>query len=162
MHFTKFRSQDEIKNAANMVSISKGLESYRKATRVRGKSCSYSLETMRFYYGDIFEDRMGLLETYGDGKTVYVLAPWTNDKNTLEDEVAHVICGNIISMGYVPFIGIWHFKDRVYEEPSFAIDHGISEHTVRDLLKKFDQKEVYRVTPDRAQSIDRDSLGWIP
>lgn len=161
MRITKFRSKNEIKNAASKVSISKGLESYRKETQIEGKSCSYSLETMKFYYGDVYEDRMSLLETYGDGRSIYMLAPWTNNKSYLRDSVAHVICTNIISMGYIPFIGIWYFEGRMYEEPSFAVDHGISESTVKDLLKKFNQRAVYRVTPDNALSLDLNSVGQV-
>jgi len=58
--------------------LSQKEESYRKAIRIKGRSCSYSLETMRFYYGDAPEDRINLVETYGDGKVVYFLAPWSN------------------------------------------------------------------------------------
>lgn len=132
------------------MSISKGLEAYHRAVRIKGRSCPHSLETMRFYYGDVFEDRMSLIETYGDGRTVYMLAPWTNDKDTLEDSIAHGICNNIISMVHVPFIGIWDFRGHVYEEPSFAVDHGISEAAVGRLLDKFGQRAAYRVAPDHA------------
>ena len=159
MSIRRFRSQDEIKNAANKVSISRGLEFYHRAARIAGKSCSYSLETMRFYYGDSHDDRRCMLEAYGDGRTVYILAPWTNDRSTLGDSDAQRVCGNIVSMGYVPLIGIWNFKGRVYEEPSFAIDHGVSEATVRDLLQEFSQEAVYRITPDHAESLGRESLG---
>lgn len=154
MRPTRLRSKDEIKDAASAVSVSKGLEAYHKAVRIEGRSCSYSLETMKFYYGDVFEDRMGLIETHGDGRTVYILAPWTNDMDVLEDSVAHGVCNNIISMGYVPFIGIWDFKGRVYEEPSFAVDHGITEADVRRLLGKFGQRAAHRVMPDRAGIVD--------
>jgi len=157
----RFRSRAEIKDAANAVSVLEGLESYRKATRIAEKSCSYSLETMRFYYGDVLEDRQDLLETYGDGRAVYILAPWTNDKSVLEDEDAHRICENIVSMGHIPFIGIWSFKDRIYEEPSFAINHGITETAVRNLLREFNQKAVCRVTAERARSIDRNDLSQV-
>jgi len=88
---TKFRSRNEIEKAASMVSVSKGLESYRRATRIGGKSCSYSLETMRFYYGDNYQDRISLIETYGNGTEIYILAPWTNNsKRALRDTVAHM------------------------------------------------------------------------
>ena len=149
----RFRSTAEIKNAANALSVSKGIESYRKAIRIKGRSCPYSLETMRFYYGDSPEDRINLVETYGDGKAVYFLAPWSNRRRMLRDTDAYTICSGIISMGHVPFIGIWHFEGRVYEEPSFAINHGISEATVKRLLKKFKQKAAYRVTPDQAKTV---------
>lgn len=162
MRITKFRSKSEIKNAATTVSIPKGLESYRRATRTAGKSCSYSLETMRFYYGDVYKDRMSLLETHGDGRTIYILAPWTNSKRYLGDSAAHMICANIIPMGYIPFIGIWHFEGRMYEEPSFAVDHGISAPTVKGLLKKFSQQAVCWVTPDSALSLDLNSLEQVP
>lgn len=162
MHNAKFRSKSEIKDAANAVSISKGLESYRKAIRTGGKSCSYSLETMRFYYGDVYEDRMSLLETYGDGRAIYILAPWTNNGNYLRDSTAHVICANIVSMGYVTFIGVWHFEGHVYEEPSFAVDHGMSGTTVKSPLKKFNQQAVYRVTPDNALSLDISGPWQVP
>jgi len=65
-------------------------------------------------------------------------------------------------MGHIPFIGIWHFGGTVYEEPSFAVDHGISGPTVKGLLKKFSQQAAYRVTPDNALSLDLDSLEQVP
>jgi len=149
----RFRSEDEISDAANAVSVSKGLELYRKAIRKEGRSCSYSLETMGFYYGDNSQDRISLIETYGNGAEIYMLAPWSNRKRALLDTDAHAICTYIVHLGLIPFIGIWHFGGRVYEEPSFAIDHGISRAAVKHLLKKFKQKAAYHVTADRAQSV---------
>ncbi|MDD9842636.1 MAG: hypothetical protein OXU85_01895 [Thaumarchaeota archaeon] len=99
-----------------------------------------------------------MLEAYGDGRTVYILAPWTNDRSTLGDSDAQRVCGNIVSMGHARLVGIWNFKGRVYEEPSFAIDHGVSEATVRG-LQEFSQEAVCRITPDHAESLGRESLG---
>jgi len=82
-----------------------------------------------------------------------MLAPWSNRRRALLDTDAHAVCDNIIHLGHIPFIGIWHFGGRVYEEPSFAIDHRISRAAVKHLLKKFKQKAAYHVTPDHAQSV---------
>lgn len=113
---------------------------------------------MTFYYGDSFEDRKMLAETYGDGRAVYMLAPWSNRKSSLRDTDVHAVCSSITHMGHIPFIGVWHFEGRVHEEPSFAVDHGITTYGVKNLLKKFKQKAAYCVTPDRAWTVYLDQL----
>lgn len=97
-----------------------------------------------------------MVETYGDGGTVYTIAPWSNPNKDLDENDAKTICRQIVLMGHVPFIGIWHFKGRKYEEPSFAVDHGISKSEVRIMLEAFGQKAAYLVRYDLAKSV---SLG---
>ena len=79
-------------------------------------------------------------------------------EHPLGDSGSQGACGNIVSMGHARLVGIWNFKGRVYAEPSFAIDHGVSEATVRG-LQEFSQEAVCRITPDHAESLGRESLG---
>lgn len=121
-------------------------------------SCSYSLETGRFYEGGVSEDRKDLIELHGDGSQIYIIAPWSNLEEKLEEGDAEDVCGWIVEMGYIPFIGIWYFEGRRCEEPSFAVDHGITEAKVRAMLERFGQVATYRVRRDRAETVDRGEL----
>lgn len=149
----RFRSSDDIKSIATSISFSKGWEAYNDTPKTPGRSCSYSLETRRMYYGDTPEDRRDLVETYGDGGTVYIMAPWSNPRKRLDENNAKTICRQIARMGYVPFIGVWHFRGRMHEEPSFAADHGISRTKVRAMLEAFGQEAAYLVRYDGAESV---------
>lgn len=128
---------------------------YKQSVKPHNKSCTYSLETRKFYDGDIPEDRKDLVELYGDGGTLYIIAPWTNPEETLDEETAKDVCDSIVSMGLVPFIGIWHFEGRRYEEPSFAINHGITEEEIQGMLVELGQIAAYRVRYEHAERINR-------
>ena len=85
-----------------------------------------------------------MIELYGDGGLPCTLAPWSNLCDTLAGRDAITVCNNIISMGHVPFIGRWEFEGKMHEEPSFAINHGIAEAQIRELLGKFGQRAALR------------------
>lgn len=154
----RFCSKADIKIRADTVSFEAGWASYKSAPRPHSASCTYSLETKRFYDGETEKDRRDLVETYGDGSALYIIAPWSNPEEELDRESARIVCERIVGMGYIPFIGIWHYGKRLYEEPSFAIDHGIAESEIREMLEAFEQKAVYRISHDHAESIDVEDL----
>jgi len=95
-----------------------------------------------------------IYELHDDGSTIYIIAPWSNFEETLRDEDAEDACRLIVSMGYIPFIGIWYFEGRRCEEPSFAVDHGIDEAEVKTLLEKFEQVAAYLVRYDCAETVE--------
>lgn len=105
------------------------------------------------------QDRKDLVELYGDGGTLYIIVPWSNTEDELYEEDAMNNCEKIVKMGHVPFIGIWYHKGRLYEEPSFPIDHGIPEPDLLALLERFDQIAAYCVRYGSAEYIKRDRLG---
>jgi len=151
----RFCGKDAIKARAGLVSFRTAWNVYKNSTAPHGKSCTYSLETGKFYDGDMPKDRKDLVELYGDGGTLYIIAPWTNPEEELDEDRARDVCENIVGMGYVPFIGIWHFGGRLHEEPSFAIDHGITEKEAHEMLARFGQMAAYRARYGRAERIGR-------
>lgn len=154
----RFCSKAAIKNRAEAISFASAWKAYKNSTKPPGKSCSYSLETRKFYEGSIPGDRKDLIEMHGDGSQIYIIAPWSNLEEKLGDDDAEDVCDWIVRMGYIPFIGIWYFEGRRCEEPSFAIDHGITEAEVKAMLDRFDQMAAYRVRHDGAKTVDREDL----
>lgn len=152
---SRFCSKDDIKVRANSISFMHAWINYQKSSRPHGKSCTYSLETGKFYDGDEPEDRKDLVELYGDGRALYILAPWSNPEERLSKNNARIVCKKIVGMGYIPFIGTWYFEGRQYEEPSFAINHGITEEKIQELLVELDQIAAYRVSYEHAEYISR-------
>lgn len=61
-------------------------------------------------------------------------------------------------MGYVPFIGVWHFRDGRHEEPPFAVERGTSKEEIRAMLEAFGQKAACLVRYDMAESVSVDRL----
>lgn len=158
MNARRFCSKGEIKSRAGEISFAAARESYRNAAKPPGRPCSCSPETGKFYEGEIPEDRKDLIELHGDGGPIYIIAPWSNMDEKLREDGAEDVCAWIVRMGHIPFIGSWYFEGRRCEEPSFAIDHGISEAEVRDMLDRFDQVAAYRVRYDGAETVDRKDL----
>jgi len=158
----RFCTRDDIKARADSISFKHEWINYQKSSKPHGKSCTYSLETRKFYDGDTLEDRKDLVELYGDGSTLYIIAPWTNPEEKLGENYARGICKKIVGMGHIPFIGIWYFEGRRYEEPSFAINHGITEEEIRELLAELGQIAAYRICYEHAEQITRESQSKIP
>jgi len=154
----RFCSREDIASRASAIPFEGAWAAYREFSVPPGKSGSYSLETGKFYDGSAPEDRKDLVELYGDGRTIYIIAPWSNPKNELDRDDAEEICERVVGMGHVPFIGIWHYMGRRHEEPSFAIDHGITGPDVWSLLEKFGQTAAYRVRHKDAKYIKRNQL----
>lgn len=154
----RFCSRGEIADRANAVSFVKAWDACRKFSHLPNKSFSYSLETRKLYDGDMPKGRKDLVELHCDGGTLYIIAPWGNPQKELDENGACEVCEKIIGMGYVPFIGIWNYKGQRHEEPSFAIDHGVSKHGVWRLLEKFGQDAAYCVRHDRAESVGIEEL----
>jgi len=141
-----------------LISFFEGWDAYRHMPKTPDRSCAYSFETRRMYYGDTPGDRRDLVEVYGDGGEVYIIAPWSNPRKELDENDAKTICRQIVRIGHVPFIGIWHFKGRRCEEPSFAADRGISGAEVRAVPGACGQKAACLVRHDLAESVSR---GWL-
>lgn len=153
MGASRFCSKDEIKTRAGTISFTHAWLDYQKSSGLHDKSCTYSLETRKFYDGDEPEDRKDLLELYGDGGPLYIIAPWTNPEERLSENKARIVCKKIVGMGYIPFIGVWYFEGRRCEEPSFAINHGIIEEDIQELLVELGQVAACRVSYDRVEYI---------
>jgi len=151
----RFCNKDDIKARAASISFKHAWRNYQKSSKPRRQSCTYSLETGKFYDGNVSGDRKDLVELYGDGGTLYIIAPWTNPEERLGENIARGVCKKIVGMGYIPFIGIWYFERRRYEEPSFAINHGITEEEIQELLVELGQIAAYRVSYERAERISR-------
>jgi len=122
------------------------------------KSCAYSFETKRMYYGDMPGDRRDLVEVCGGGGEVCIIAPWSNPSKELDENGAKTTCGQIVRMGHVTLIGIRRFRGRGREEPSFAADRGINGAGVRALPGAFGQKAAYLVRHGLAESAGRGRL----
>lgn len=154
----RFCGRAAIADRANAISFEDAWAAYREFSVPQGKSGPYSLETGKFYDGGILKDRKDLVELHGDGRTLYIIAPWSNPKKELERDDAEEMCERIASMGHAPFIGIWHYVGRRHEEPSFAIDHGITRPEVWSLLEKFGQTAAYCVRYEGAKYTKRSQL----
>lgn len=148
------RSSDDIKSIAASISFSRGWKAHNDTPKIPGRPCPYSLETRRMCHGDSPEDRRDLVETYGDGGTACIMAPWPSPRKSLDENDAKTTCGQMALMGHVPFIGVWHFRVKMHEEPSFAADRGISRAEVRAMLEAFGQEAAYLVRYDGAESVE--------
>lgn len=106
----RFCSKAAIADRANAISFEGAWGAYKGFFVPLGKSGSYSLETRKFYDGSVPEDRKDLVELYGDGRTLYIIAPWSNPKKELGRDDAEEICERIVGMGLVPFyrdLALW-------------------------------------------------------
>lgn len=142
------RTKAELERAAMGVRVREAIRDYR-ARRNLPKEFSYSLETRRLYDADKFDDRVALIEHYGDGRSeVYIIAV-TNTRGTINDDHATRVAERLAKQGQVPFIGRWMDQNVAYEDVSVAIDHGTSPDTMKDMLIRHRQKSCLVVRPTR-------------
>ena len=151
------RTNDEMRVAAHFVEIEKSFDIYRESQLV-AEEFSYSLETNRYYDADNSDDRIALLEMYGDGHSPLYMIAMTDTGGLIKKKYAISVCKHCVKIGRIPFIGRWIRKEEKKEEKtgedvSFAIDHGVSDAEIQYLLCKYKQRAALWITRDAYTTI---------
>lgn len=145
------RSREEIRNAANNVSVPKEWEAYVPVHKNRAqRSYSYSFETRVFYDANNPAGRQELTQVYGDGvNPVNMIAMHDVFNKTLAYGDIASDAHRLIERGMVPFIGYWKSPAGFYTGVSMAVNHEASDPDVAKILRQCDQMCAARVFPDR-------------
>lgn len=146
------RTMRELGQAAMRVRIHEAIRNYRSKID-HSKEYSYSLETGIAYDVTERSSRVALLESYSDGSSPLYMVAVTHVQDTINEEHAILAAMDCVMLGRVPFLGRWASGGVVYEDVSFAADHGISDKGATALLKKFKQKAALKVTRDGYRAI---------
>lgn len=133
------RTEDELEHAAMSVKVREAIREYRNKDSLP-REFSYSLETGRLYEASKPEDRMILLDHYGNGSSPAYMIAVTNVRGLINDEFAIRAAEGCVQQGRIPFIGRWAQNDTFYEDVSIALNHGISPRLVKNTLIEHDQK----------------------
>jgi len=141
------RTKRELGQAATRVRIRDAILDYRRKIDLP-KEYSYSLETGVAY--DVAErgSRMALLDSYSDGQSPLYMIAVTHVQETISEDRAVLAAMDCVTLGRVPFLGRWVSDGVVYEDVSFAADHGITDKGTAVLLRKLKQKAALKITHD--------------